>query len=167
MASDSVIRRSIVLGAAATILSARSAAAQEYVTSVGILDGTWEGNLDPVSAAGLSPTRLRGVRLVISGQSVRVFIPNDGSPREIKPGTFTIQRDGTNAVITSIEADPGRPRNEGWVETWCFVITLRDADTLIVNFVRVVNNNDAPADQTSARFSQIASGDLRRVADDV
>ncbi|HYD86818.1 MAG TPA: hypothetical protein VEA80_05040 [Vitreimonas sp.] len=166
MGSDFTIRRTLVFGAAATLATA-SAGAQEYVTAVGMLDGTWEGDLGPVDGAGLSPARLRGVRLVISGQTVAVFVPDNGSAIEVKPGAFSIQRDGTNAVITSIEVDPGRPRNEGWVETWCFVITLRDADTLITNFVRVVNNNDMPPDEPSARFSQIAAGELRRVADDV
>jgi len=167
MADRSLHRRAVLGGITVAGSAPAAARADNYVTPVGMLDGTWEGNLDPVSGAGLSPTRLRGVRLVISGQNVSVFTPNEGALIEIKPGTFVLQRDGTNAVITSIQIDPGRPRNEGWVETWCFAVTLNDSATLIANFVRVVNNNDLAADRDGARFSQIASGLLQRVSDDV
>jgi hypothetical protein len=159
-------RRTLIAALAIWSVTA-GASAQTYVTPVGMLDGTWQGELASAEGEGLSRARLSGVRLQVAGENVRVFMAQDGDYLEVKSGTFRIQRDGTNAVITSIEIDPGRPRNQGWVETWCFVVTLRDPNTLITNYTRVVNNNDLAPEEANARFSQIATGLLRRVGNDV
>jgi len=82
---------------------------------------------------------------------------------EIKANTFEVQRVGTNAVISSIQSDEGNPAGTSWVETWTFVVTLTSPNTLVVNYVRVVNNNNMRPEQDGAHFSQIRTGQFHRV----
>jgi hypothetical protein len=152
-------RRSLFLVTTAAMTFATEAARATESTPLG-LDGTWVGELTPISGPGLSPPpRHFGViRLEIDGLNVRVF----SDDREPKPGLFTINRHGSNAVITAIQADPGAPVGASWVETWTFIVTVGDPSTLIVNYVRVVNNNQSAMTEDGARFSQIRTGQLRR-----
>lgn len=163
----SAMSRRVVLGVVTGAAASPTEAQTNYDTPVGALDGVWHGDLGPVSGRGITPAQMVNLRIQIDRETARVFVGPDDAREEIKPGTFRIQRDGTNAVITSIEVDPGRPRNEGWVETWSFAATLYDAERLTTHFVRVVNNNDLPPDARSSRFSMICTGELRRLSSDV
>ncbi len=156
-------RRLFLLAASAVTMSA-CATATAQTTETG-LDGYWEGALENVVGAGVAPppTSFPPVRLFIYRDTVRVFMNDGGSVEEVKPGTFSIRREGPNAVITSIQSDPGNRIGTSWVETWTFVVTLGDADTLIVNYVRIVNNTSLPAGRDEARFSQMRTGQLRRI----
>lgn len=150
----------VVLSAAAgTAADARAQVAQSG------LDGDWEGELTSISGPGLAPPPqdFGTVRMHIDRRNVRVFIDQ----AEVKPGTFVIEREGASAVISSLEADPGAPVGTSWIETWTFVVTLGGPDSLLVNFVRVVNNTNMRASQEGARFSQIRTGELRRLRRDV
>jgi hypothetical protein len=157
MSDARIDRRAFVGAAMATALVSGVAHAQSELT----LDGTWEGELTAISGSGISPPprHFGVVRLEIFRRNARVFMDGD----EVKPGAFQIERNGSNAVISAIESDPSSAQGAGWVETWAFIVTLGDADTLIVNYVRVVNNNNMAASEDGARFSQIRTGQLRRL----
>lgn len=150
-------RRALVIAGLAAMITPGVAHAQTALE----LDGTWEGELAPISGPGIAPPPIDfgTIRLEIHLHNVRVF----SNGNEVKPGAFQIERNGANAVITAIQSDPGAPLGHSWVETWAFIVTVGAADTLIVNYVRVVNNNHLPASEDGARFSQIRTGILRRL----
>jgi hypothetical protein len=130
---------------------------------LGTLDGTWEGNLAvtpvPTSAGPGGPYT---VRIVITGANARVFTHGlaGGAFHEIKPGLFKVARIGPSGVIVAL--DQGDDDEGTWVETWTFSVTLKQPDTLITNFYRVVNNVDLPLTVDHSKFSEAKAGELLR-----
>ena len=154
-----VNRRALLVVAGAALSGVEPSWAQS--AAIG-LDGVWQGHLDNVTGPGIAPPPDGDypiVQLHIDRRNVRVLLGQD----EPKAGTFEIMREGTNAVITSIQSDPGAALGQSWVETWTFVVTLFDQNTLMVNYVRVVNNNNVDAAQDGARFAQVRTGRFHRV----
>jgi hypothetical protein len=159
MTASALARRTLI---AATLAAWLGSPAWGQPIQTG-LDGEWTGVLENVSGPGVAPPpdgAFPSVRLQIDQRNARVWFGDD----EVKAGTFEIRRDGTNAVISSIESDAGSPPGRSWIETWTFVVTLAGPDTLVVNFVRVVNNNNMRPSEDGAHFSQIRTGQFRRVA---
>lgn len=81
---------------------------------------------------------------------------------EAKPGKFKVERTATNMII--FETDSGEDNDGIWVETWAFVMTQKDRDTLITNFYRVVNNTEMPVNARDSKFSIAKTGELKRVS---
>jgi hypothetical protein len=81
---------------------------------------------------------------------------------EVKPGRFKVDRLATNFIVYAI--DSGNDKDGMWVETWAFVITQKDGNTLITNLFRVVNNTDVPLDKDNSRFSSAKTGELKRIS---
>lgn len=159
-----VHRRALLAFAAIAASVTLSAHATTMVAPPQGLDGVWEGTLTTATGPGIAVPPDNGypsIRIAIDQRNARVYLGGE----EVKAGTFTIEREATNAVITSIQADPGSPVGAGWVETWTFVVTLAGPDTLAVTFVRVVNNNHLRPDQDQAHFTQVHTGQFRRVSD--
>lgn len=78
----------------------------------------------------------------------------------MKPGNFRVERHLTNAIVMAINSGLD---NEGlWVETWAYVVTPKDRNTLIANLVRVVNNNNLPLTNDHSKFSSALIGELQR-----
>lgn len=130
---------------------------------LGTLDGTWEGNLAVVTVpTSLGPGRPYTVRIVIAGGNARVFAHDTiGGPfQEVKPGVFKVARVGPNGVIVAIEK--GHDDEGTWVETWTFAVTLKQRNTLIANFYRIVNNVDLPLTVDHSKFSEAQAGELVR-----
>ncbi len=126
--------------------------------NLGLLDGTWEGELQAPEKDG--STKPTWQRIVINGSDAKVFIRSEGDEREIKPAAFQVHRHLANAVILAIDSaldDDGL-----WIETWSFTVTLKDRNTLIANFSRVVNNANLPLSVAHSKFSSTATGELRR-----
>lgn len=163
MRKTSATRRAAVMGLALVALPL-PAVAQSDRAETG-LDGAWEGDLVNITGPGIAPppNDFGPMRLVIDGHNARVYIRDGSTFEEIKAGSFQVQREGANGVISSLQSDPGNPPGRSWVETWTFVVTLTDANTLVVNYVRVVNNNNMRPDQNGAHFSQIRTGQFHRV----
>src|SRR5262245_34390498 len=130
----------------------------------GALDGTWEGSFVSIEGRGLSKPQgaWAPIRVVIDDVKAQVFLLEGGKAQEVKPGAFRISRHGPTAVIYAMDSDSSQTPWSSWVETWVFAVTLKDADTLIANFVRVVNNNDNPPITSESRFSMVSTAELRR-----
>jgi hypothetical protein len=125
-------------------------------------DGVWEGKILYDKEAFISDTATPAagepMRLEIHDAVVRVFIAEqEGAPlTEFIPGSFHIAPVMANAVISATQY------SAVWTETWTFVVTKKDNDTLIVNFVRVVNNN-VPLSQPESKFFTRGYGEFKLV----
>jgi len=134
---------------------------------IGTLDGTWEGSLTVVAVPTTVGARPYTVRIVIDGTNAHVFAHDTpggpfaaGSFQEVKPGKFHVARLGPNAIVASM--DSGRDAEGTWVETWSFVVTLKQRDRLITNLYRVVNNVDMPPGANQSKFTEAEAGELVR-----
>ncbi len=126
------------------------------------MSGTWEGTLGPINGAGLSVLdKPLPIRIVVQDDGVRVFT-GDKFDLEAKPGKFKIDRVATNMVIFA--TDSGKDKEGIWVETWAFVATQKDHDTLNTNFYRVVNNTEMPGNAPDSKFTLAKVGELKRVS---
>jgi hypothetical protein len=125
-------------------------------------DGVWRGRIHFDKEALLTATSTPEVglsyRIEISGSVVRVSLDQDGLFSEVMPGAFHIAPVMKNAVIF------GSQYSAGWTETWVFVVTQKEPNTLIVNFTRVVNNNGVPLGDPDSKFSTRGVGDFQRVS---
>jgi hypothetical protein len=140
-------------------VSKKKEAIDRATPTLGSLDGTWEGELQSLNKDG-TPAKPGSYRIVISGADAKVFILTDGKEREVKPTAFRVQRHLTNAVVLAI--DSATDDDGLWVETWSFTVTLKDKNTLITNFSRVVNNANLPLSVDYSKFSRTASGEFQR-----
>jgi hypothetical protein len=148
----------LVLAWGLALVPSRHADAQDF----GAVIGTWEGNLDPVNAPGLSASDKRlPIRMIIRDDATQVFT-GENFEIEAKPGKFKVERTATNLIV--FEIDTGEDNDGVWVETWAFVITQKDRNTLITNFYRVVNNTEMPVTARDSKFSIAKIGELKRVS---
>lgn len=134
---------------------------------IGTIDGTWEGELSYLTGPGLgqrrpdAPPSVLKIRIVIDKNDVHVFNFLNGTTEEAKLGSLRLTRLLTNAVVASI--DSGNDKDGTWVETWTFVLTLKDKGTLNAIWTRQVNNINLPLDVSYSKFARAASGELKRV----
>jgi hypothetical protein len=141
-----------------SILMPRQAEAQDF----GPVNGTWEGGLDPVGGPGLfASDKPLLIRMIVRDDGVQVFTGENFND-EVKPGRFKVERVATNMIVFAI--DSGKDNDGVWVETWAFVITQKDRNTLITNLYRVVNNTDLPLNIDYSKFSSAKAGELKRVS---
>ncbi|HEY0300964.1 MAG TPA: hypothetical protein VGC36_06515 [Rhizomicrobium sp.] len=138
--------------------------AAQPARAAGPLDGRWQGVVTFDKEAFLAETSTPAAgttfRIEIDDSIVRVFVLKNGGLVETKPGLFHIAAAATNAVIYANEATP---EANGWVESRVFVVTPKDDDTLIVQYVRVVNNRGLPGSDPQARFATRGAGAFGRV----
>jgi len=124
-------------------------------------DGVWEGKIFFDKEAFLAPTSTPAegtdFRIEISGPVVRVFVKEAQGFQESKPGAFHIAPVETNAVIFASDSAP-----EAWVESWTFAVAQKDADTLIVEYSRIVENRSAAIDARERTFATRGFGEFKR-----
>jgi hypothetical protein len=144
---------------------------QSFTREIGSFNGDWEGKLKVVATSvptdsvihndHVAPYNAHLFKIIIRNKDVRVFADND----EIKQGHFGIYQHKANAVVCATNSGIGHynKKDGAWVETWCFLLTQKDQNTLIGNFSRLVNHTDLPADDEYATFSINATGEFRRV----
>ena len=135
---------------------------------MGSLEGTWEGKLKIVGSSleqdsnSYRQTVARyeetPFKIVINEMHARVYFGNT----EIKPTLFRTQIFMTNAVVFA--SSSGDDADGQWVETWDFVLTLKNVQTLGACLSRVVNNLDVPEGEDFSKFFTIALGDLHRTS---
>jgi hypothetical protein len=151
-----IVRR-ILIGIASAVV-----ALPAWAQDLGTLDGTWQGSLGPINGPNLfKMTEPHIVRIVITGSNAKVYkSTKDGAFTEVKPGAFHVVQLQTNAIIYAINSGSD---NEGtWVQTWEYAVTLKDRNTLITNWIDVVNNINVPLSVDHSKFTAAASGDLVR-----
>jgi hypothetical protein len=148
----------VAIASGLALLPAWQVKAQDF----GLLNGTWEGNLRPVNGAGLvASDKPLPIRMIVRDDSAQVFT-GESFEVEAKPRKFKVERTGTNMIVFAI--DSGEDKDGIWVETWAFVITQKDRDTLIANFYRVVNNTEMPVNAHDSKFSMAKTGEFKRVS---
>ncbi len=141
-----------------SIVAPQPGEAQEF----GPANGTWEGSLGPVSGPGLvSSNKPLSIRMIVRDEAAQVFTGEDFKD-EIKSGKFKVERVSTNMIVSA--TDSGKDNDGAWVETWAFVITQKDRNTLITNLYRVVNNTDVSLSADYSKFSLAKAGELKRVS---
>ena len=163
---------SIVLACAAampvaTPAHAQAGAATSTPLRAASYDGTWNGSIKCLYDPGLWPEDECdiGLGFNIKGQDFRVrqtvrSKKGEVTTSDVNPGGFSLTRLATNAVAVSIEQ--GKDDEGTWVETWNFVMTLKDPNHMIVHWTRVVNNLDMPAEKKGSKFSSVGMGVLVR-----
>lgn len=135
---------------------------------VGSLEGAWEGKLRIV-ASNLSQDsdsykrvvagyEAASFKIIIQGEKAKVFLGDT----EVKPGSFQAQIFMTNAVVFA--SSSGEDADGRWVETWSFVVTLKDPEVLDTSLSRMVNNLDIPTGKDFSKFFTVAVGELRRAS---
>jgi hypothetical protein len=135
---------------------------------IGSFEGAWEGKLKVVASSldNDSESYKRTVgryeespfKIIIQGKGAKVFFGDT----EVKPNLFQTNVYMTNAVVFASSA--GGDADGPWVETWSFLLTQKNPDTLIVCFSRIVNNLDAPETQDFGKFFIVTAGELRRTS---
>jgi hypothetical protein len=130
-------------------------------------DGKWSGTVKCLYDPGLWPEDECDIGLTLDIRdhelSVRQTVRNRNGKEttsEINPGQFRLYRLATNAIAASMES--GKDDDGTWVETWNFVMTLTDANHMLVHWTRVVNNLDMPKDKKGSKFSSVGMGQLQR-----
>jgi hypothetical protein len=130
-------------------------------------DGIWNGTIQCLYDPGLWPEDECdiGLSFEIKGNAFRAWQAvrskkGEVTRSEVNPGRFSFSRLATNAVAVSTEA--GNDEDGTWVETWSFVMTLKDPNHMIVHWTRVVNNIDLPAEKNGSKFSSVGMGVLTR-----
>lgn len=147
----------------------QSAVVQSDLDELGKLDGTWEGPLYTFerNVATSSPMHMRDkpreVRLVIRG--IPVEVRTKTSEGEWRPPTvgffegFRYERSAETIVGSFLRS--GRNPDQ-WVEHQSLYITRKDANTLIVYWVRAVNNVEAPLSDPQSKWGRVGVGELRK-----
>ena len=131
-------------------------------------DGSWSGIVKCLYDPGLWPADECDVGFsfeihgnAFSVQQVIRSKKGEETRSEVNAGKFRFTRLATNAVAVSL--DSGNDDDGVWVETWSFVMTLKDPDHMIVHWTRLVNNLDMPKDNKGSKFSSVGMGELVRV----
>ncbi|RDI97437.1 hypothetical protein DVT68_16970 [Dyella solisilvae] len=132
--------------------------------------GVWEGRIElfdaPRFANGAGHTI--NVRFVIDANGAHVFTGEVGTLhnpdfdwREVKPGQFDLVQNGAQAVVTATTT--GHDKDGLWVESSTYTLVHDSPNTLVVYWVRAVNNLDLPADNPDHHFAWGGSGRFHRV----
>jgi hypothetical protein len=124
------------------------------------LGGTWVGLVRLVSPG--EPNVSSGLQLCLllnRQQQSRVVVREDGTWRELKPGSFSTARLGPTAVLSALTA--GQPNGGSeWVEAWAVTVTRSVPATAKVAVSRTVNNLQLSAPSVDARFTFQGHGEL-------
>ena len=128
-------------------------------------NGVWQGRIKFDKEAYISPSSTPAdgqlFRIEIRDGAVVVRALTNGNFDEIKPGAFQFVPYKASAVIFAI--DSGEPdHGVYWVETWVFTVTLKDSNTLLVEYARMVNNVGAPPEQDGSKFATRGIGEFKR-----
>ena len=131
-------------------------------------DGTWQGRIEFFDAPRFESAadgEAMEVRFVIHLPSMSVFTrPVSDKPAawsEVKKGFFGGQVWGSQAVFSSVTS--GKDNDGLWIESISFTLVHDSPMTLVVYYVRAVNNLDLPVAHRDAHFAWGGSGQLQRV----
>jgi hypothetical protein len=135
----------------------------QAATQVHPFDGRWEGTIvfDKEAILSATGTPAAGIlmRIEVHDSVVRAFINDGNGYSEVMPGMFHIAPVSANAVIYATEASA----SDGWVESWVFLVTQKDEQTLLVEYSRLVNNIGTPLSDPNSKFGTRGMGEFRRI----
>jgi hypothetical protein len=132
------------------------------------LEGTWEGSLSyamrtPTPEASSDSTaydvRLRITRSTLVQFEVRAKGDVEWSPRPRLLRRLRFRKQP--AMLEGTYLLSGRDEDGVWVEHQSLVLTVRDADTLLLHNLRVVNNVNLPRDHKNSAWSVLLVGALK------
>jgi hypothetical protein len=149
-------------GATSAFATAQTGPAADVPAEPASLDGTWQGTIhfDKEGFLADTSTPAAGIRfrIEIHDVVVRVFVEEDGAFDEAKPGMFHIARVSANAVIFATQEG-----DDAWLESWCFVVTAKSKDLMIVEYARLVNNFGVPHGEKESDFATRGAGEFSRM----
>jgi hypothetical protein len=124
--------------------------------------GTWEGTLEGHSGPNLVAGAGSKIafRIVIDPQQAHVFQQLDSRWSEMKPGTFSVYNWGSQAVVYSLTS--GTDEDGTWVEGSSFTLMHNSPSSLIVYWLRTVNNLNLSADNPDFYFTWEFSGEMHK-----
>jgi hypothetical protein len=129
--------------------------------------GTWSGTLRCAVDPGVWPDDEcdRRFTLEIHANTLRVMQTvrskrGQETSGEVGVGKWGFFRLETNALALAM--DTGEDAQGRWVESWTFVLSLKDPDHLAATWTRVVNHVDQARDSKLALVTVVATGDLAR-----
>jgi len=129
-------------------------------------NGTWQGKIffdkETFLTETSTPTSGLEIRIKVADEVVRVFFVNPSGPEESMVGAYHIAPADANAVIYATEVAQGGP----WVETNVFVVSQKDKDTWLVQYVRAVNNVGLALSEADSKFAARGAGEFKRVLSD-
>lgn len=111
------------------------------------------------------------LKIDINNENVRVFEKKGDQWDEVKTGQFNIYNHKTDAVIFAMTSSLDvydKTGRGGWVETWNFVLSHKDKETIFIHFVRSVNNYLFPYNKKNeqgeyiGRFLISSFGELKK-----
>jgi hypothetical protein len=135
---------------------------------IGSFEGTWEGKLKVVTGSNsdqdpesykraVAAYEKSSFKIIVQGQAAKIYFGDT----EVKPSQFQTNIYMTNAVVFA--SSSGDDADGLWVETWNFLLTQKNPETLMVCLSRIVNNTDIPEAQESSKFFLVIAGELRRM----
>jgi len=137
-------------------------------TRGGVLAGTWEGSIVATTTdeKGAPISFPVSIKLTIDGQDAHIYVRNGNGGIWLDQGQsdrFVLDARGTNAVIYSNRAGRIRtPDGSRWFETYLVAVTVKNADQLLVQWLRMVNNVDTSVDDPDHAGISAGQGVLDR-----
>ena len=149
----------------ALLLVGASSSGLAQTEGVGDLDGVWEGSLSYEMSSSGPTEQTRYVRLTVKNEKVDAYETrsSDGTrwfDQEAGLKRFRFTRE--EATISGVSLKTGRDNDGLWVEHQSMVLSKKNADTMNVYLLRVVNNVDLPRDHKDSLWSYLLVGELRR-----
>jgi hypothetical protein len=152
--------RYLVAACALLLMAGQPASAGEETLD---FNGNWQGKIvfDKETFLAETSTPAAGMvfRIEVHDFVVRVFLEGPNGMEESKPGAFHIAPAAANAIVFGTNSND---TTQGWTESWVFVVSQRDHDTLSVQYVRQVNNAGLPADDKERVFAARGTGTFKR-----
>jgi hypothetical protein len=124
------------------------------------LSGSWSGKLHRSTQEPGPATSPSELRVVLSGNTAKVFIDTPSGWNEVKPGGFTVSQIHDSAVISSLDA--GWDLDGEWVESWTIHLHRLGDSEAIMSLLRSVNNVYLPAESKWKTFTSLFEGRATR-----
>lgn len=167
MKSSKLLLSSLLLSSA--IAAPQVTWAQLNAEELNNLDGMWEGQIYAYTknVTTLNPMDLQDrpqdVRLLIRGNPITLMTKNSkGEWVSTRAGFFDQFRYERNAgTIVGSFLHTGRNPDQ-WVEHQSLYITRKDPTTVILYWIRAVNNVEVPLEKPDSKWGVVSVGELRR-----
>lgn len=130
-----------------------------------VLDGQWLGRLEKRAPyASIDPDAdPLDLRIDLHDTVAKIYSKENGQWQEVMPGRFKLTRHYASA--TMIGMAQSHPESPSWVETWTLLVAIKDDNTVLAEWARIVVNARGEGKQQVSPFSMGAVGTLTRVTE--